>query len=56
MRNGLSLDLSKVQPYASLSELDKMEGLVKFAHDTVHEGTGAGNGRKSGRQTHGTGR
>lgn len=30
MRNGLSLDLSKVQPYASLSELDKMEGLVKF--------------------------
>lgn len=43
MRNGLSLDLSKVQPYASLSELDKMEGLVKFAHDTVHEGTGAGN-------------
>ena len=43
MKNGLSLDLSKVQPYASLCELDKMEGMVKWAHDTVHEGTGAGN-------------
>ena len=43
MKNGLSLDLSKVQPYASLSELDKMEGMVKWAHDTIHEGTGAGN-------------
>ena len=27
----------------SLCELDKMEGMVKWAHDTVHEGTGAGN-------------
>ena len=43
MRNGLSLDLSKVQPYASLSELDKMEGMVNYAHTTVHEKTGAGN-------------
>ncbi|MDU5261277.1 MAG: glucose-6-phosphate isomerase, partial [Clostridium celatum] len=43
MKNGLSLDLSKVQPYASLCELDKMEGMVKWAHDTIHEGTGAGN-------------
>ena len=42
MRNGLSLDLSKVQPYASLCELDKMEGMVKWAHETVHEKTGAG--------------
>ena len=42
MKNGLSLDLSKVQPYASLAELDKMEGMVNFAHNTVHEGTGAG--------------
>ena len=39
MKNGLSLDLSKVQPYASLSELDKMEGMVKWAHDTIHEPT-----------------
>ena len=37
MRNGLSLDLSKVQPYASLFELDKMEGMVNYAHTTVHE-------------------
>ena len=43
MRNGLSLDLSKVQPYASLFELDKMEGMVNYAHATVHEKTGAGN-------------
>ncbi len=42
MKNGLSLDLSKVQPYASLAELDKMEGMVNYAHNTVHEGTGAG--------------
>ena len=43
MKKGFSLDLSKVQPYASLCELDKMEGMVKWAHDTIHEGTGAGN-------------
>ena len=43
MKNGLSLDLSKVQPYASLCELEKMEGMVKWAHETVHEKTGAGN-------------
>ena len=43
MRNGLSLDLTKLQPYASLTELDMMEGMVKYAHDTVHEKTGAGN-------------
>lgn len=42
MKNGLSLDLSKVQPYACLTELDKMEGMVKWAHETVHEKTGAG--------------
>ncbi len=28
MNKGLSLDLSKVQPYANLSELDMMEGMV----------------------------
>ena len=43
MSKGLSLDLSKVQPYATLSELEKMEGMVKLAHDTLHEKTGAGN-------------
>ena len=43
MNKGLNLDLSKVQPYANLSELDMMEGMVKYAHDTVHEKTGAGN-------------
>lgn len=43
MSKGLSLDLSKVQPYACLSELDKMEAMVNCAHTTVHEKTGAGN-------------
>lgn len=43
MSKGLSLDLSKVQPYACLSELDKMEALVNCAHTSVHEKTGAGN-------------
>ena len=46
MKNGLSLDLSKVQPYASLAELDKMEGMVKWAHETVHEKTGAGRSKR----------
>ena len=43
MTKKISLDLSKVQPYASLEELNKMEHLVKVAHDTVHNKTGAGN-------------
>lgn len=43
MTKKLSLDLSKVQPYASLEELNKMEHLVKAAHDTVHNKSGAGN-------------
>lgn len=43
MSKGLSLDLSKVQPYACLSELDKMEAMVNCAHTSVHEKTGAGN-------------
>ena len=43
MNKALSLDLSKVQPYANLQEIEKMEGMVKWAHDTVHEKTGAGN-------------
>ena len=43
MNKGLSLDLSKVMPYADFSEIEKMEAMVKCAHETVHEGTGAGN-------------
>ena len=40
MNKGLSLDLSKVMPYADFSEIEKMEAMVKCAHETVHEGTG----------------
>ena len=43
MNKGLSLDLSKVMPYADFSEMEKMEAIVKCAHETVHERTGAGN-------------
>lgn len=43
MKNGLSLDLSKVMPYADFSEVEKMEAMVKCAHEAVHEKTGAGN-------------
>ena len=43
MNKGLSLDLSKVMPYADFSEIEKMEAMVKCAHETVHERTGAGN-------------
>ncbi|MCQ2969001.1 MAG: glucose-6-phosphate isomerase [Clostridium sp.] len=43
MNKGLSLDLSKVMPYADFSEIEKMEAMVKCAHETIHEGTGAGN-------------
>lgn len=43
MGKGLKLDLSKVQPYAKLDELDCMGAMVKVAHDTLHNKTGAGN-------------
>ena len=43
MNKGLRLDLSKVEPYASLQELDHMEVMVKGAHETLHNKTGAGN-------------
>jgi glucose-6-phosphate isomerase len=43
MNKGLRLDLSKVEPYAKLQELDHMEAMVKAAHDTLHNKTGAGN-------------
>ena len=44
MKKGLKLDLSKVQPYVRLKdELKQMEAIVKVAHNTLTEGTGAGN-------------
>ncbi|MGL5379666.1 glucose-6-phosphate isomerase [Clostridium sp.] len=43
MNKGLRLDLSKVEPYAKLNELDYMEAMVKSAHNVLHEKTGAGN-------------
>ncbi|MCR1950575.1 glucose-6-phosphate isomerase [Clostridium sp. DSM 100503] len=43
MNKGLRLDLSMVEPYASLQELDHMEVMVKGAHETLHNKIGAGN-------------
>jgi glucose-6-phosphate isomerase len=43
MNKGLRLDLSKVEPYAKLHELDYMEAMVKGAHETLHNKSGAGN-------------
>ena len=43
MNKGISLDLSKVAPYLSMTEIDYMEDMVKSAHDKLHNGTGAGN-------------
>ncbi|MBE6053002.1 MAG: glucose-6-phosphate isomerase [Clostridium sartagoforme] len=44
MNKGLRLDLSKVQPYVNLDqELKHMEVMVKSAHNTLINGTGAGN-------------
>ena len=43
MNKGLRLDLSKVEPYVKLEqELDNMEAMVKCAHNTLQNGTGAG--------------
>lgn len=42
MKKGLRLDLSKVEPYAKVTELEKMAAMVKGAHETLHNGTGAG--------------
>ena len=43
MNKGLRLDLSKVEPYVKLEqELSNMEAMVKSAHDTLKNGTGAG--------------
>ena len=43
MNKGLKLDLSKVEPYAKVQELDYMEAMVKGAHETLHNKSGAGN-------------
>lgn len=43
MNKGLRLDLSKVEPYAKIQELDYMEAMVKGAHETLHNKSGAGN-------------
>ena len=43
MNKAISLDLSKVAPYLATSEIDYMEDMVKCAHNTLHNGTGAGN-------------
>ncbi len=43
MNKGLRLDLSKVEPYVKLEqELNNMEAMVKCAHNTLQNGTGAG--------------
>ncbi|WP_066890224.1 glucose-6-phosphate isomerase [Clostridium nigeriense] len=44
MNKGLRLDLSKVEPYVKIEqELSNMEAMVKCAHNTLTNGTGAGN-------------
>ena len=44
MNKGLKLDLSKVEPYVKLEqELNYMEAMVKGAHETLTNKTGAGN-------------
>jgi len=43
MSKGISLDLSKVEPYMKETEINYMEEMVKAAHEKLHNGTGAGN-------------
>ncbi|MDU5110254.1 MAG: glucose-6-phosphate isomerase [Clostridium sp.] len=44
MNKGLKLDLSKVEPYVKIEqELNYMEAMVKGAHETLTNKTGAGN-------------
>jgi glucose-6-phosphate isomerase len=43
MNKAISLDLSKIEPYLAMTEIDYMEDMVKSAHDKMHNGTGAGN-------------
>lgn len=42
MRKGLSLDLSKVEPFLEETEIDRMESMVKAVHEDLHNRTGAG--------------
>lgn len=42
MKKGLRLDLSKVEPYAKVTEINNMETMVKGAHETLHNGSGVG--------------
>ena len=42
MTNGLKLDLTKTQQFLNQQEIDNFEGMVKDAHDKLHNGTGAG--------------
>jgi glucose-6-phosphate isomerase len=42
MAKGLTLDLSKIEPFAEQSELGKMSHLVSGAHKVLHEKSGAG--------------
>lgn len=42
MAKGISLDLSKLSPYVSEHEISYMAEMVKSAHNTLHNKTGAG--------------
>lgn len=43
MSKGISLDLSKAEPYLKENELKNMECIVKSVHESLHNRTGAGN-------------
>ena len=36
MNKGLRLDISKVEPYAKVTELEHMKAMVKGAHEALH--------------------
>ena len=42
MRKGLSIDLSKAEPYLNGHEVSYMEEAIRVAHDKLHNKTGAG--------------
>lgn len=43
MQNGLKLDLKNTKPYLKEDEITNLKDLVTTAHETLHNGTGAGN-------------
>ncbi|WMJ79593.1 glucose-6-phosphate isomerase [Clostridium sp. MB40-C1] len=43
MSKGITLDLSKTQPYLSEHEVYQLQAMVNAAHDTLHKKSGAGN-------------